>query len=329
MILTGCLSTSPTLTPGPIETATPTPLPTPTATPMPLGSAENPLVLGLVVQDPGQQLDAPAAALATRLSNLTHLTVRARVFPDYLGLLDRMASDEVHIALLPPLTYLYASNRGLAEVALLTNHFGVYAYGSQFVANASSGFKIYYDPLSGQNSADASAALAQFEGKKPCWVDTGSASGFIVPAGLLALNKISLAPPAYSQTHAAVIRSLYVKGVCDFGATFAISGDPRTGDAVLKDLPDALTRIPIVWRSDAIIPNLNISYIAGLQEEKSRALNAAFLSLGASSQGRALISAAAGGYEIEALKSIEDASYEPLRAAVNALDLSLFELIGK
>jgi len=35
-----------------------------------------------------------------------------------------------------------------------------------------------------------------------------------------------------------VVRALYVKGICDFGATYALAGDPRTASAVVVDLPD-------------------------------------------------------------------------------------------
>lgn len=327
--LTACLSPTPAATPGPIQTPTPTVTPTPTATPMPLGSEPNPIVIGLVAETPDQQLDQPAIDLAARISAGAKISVKARIFVGYKELLDAMAAGETHIAFLPPLTYLYASKRGLAETSLLINHFGVYTYGSQFLANASSGFTIYYDPLSGKNSAPAVDALAQFKDKKPCYVDANSTSGYILPAGLLAVNKVDTQTPAYTQSHVGVVRSLYVKGVCDFGATFAISGDPRTSSGVLDDLPDALKRIPIVWQSDSLIPNLNISFLAGLQDNHSSALTTAFLDLASMPDGRELIASALGGYEIEAIRTVEDRLYDPLRSMVDALGIELDSMLGK
>ncbi len=328
-VLSGCLSATPTITPGPLQTATPTPLPTPTATPMPPGSPENPFVLGLVQISLDQNLDSAAQALADSLSSTTGLAVAGRVFDNYLALLDSMAEGETHIAFLPPLTYLYASESGLVEVALLTNHFGVFGYGTQFMANAEANYTIYYDPLSGQNSAGAETALAQFAGMRPCWVDPESTSGYIAPAGLLIENNVEIGTPAFSQSHSAVVRSLYVKGVCDFGATFSLTGDPRTASSVLTDLPDAVDRIPIIWRSDAVIPNLNISYLAGLKEETRNALNTAFLDLAVDAEGRAVLTAAAGDYSIEALKVVDDSRYETLRGYSLALDLDLSRMLGK
>jgi phosphonate transport system substrate-binding protein len=255
--------------------------------------------------------------------------VQSRVLPSYQALVDEISNRRVHIAWLPPLTYLYASRIGVAQAALLANHFGVFQYGSQFLANTSSGFTPYFDPISGLNSADAATALAQFNGLRPCWVDPGSASGYIVPAGLLALNQIPIGEPAFTQSHSSVVRSLYVKGVCDFGGTFAISGDPRTASTVLQDLPDAIERIPIIWRSDAIIPNLNISYIAGLPEDRVKALNASFLQIAQQPEGLALLSSTADNYQVDALKPVDDSVYDRLREFVDALDLSLANYLGK
>ena len=327
--LASCQGSAPVMTPGPIHTLTPTATLTPTPTPMPLGSPQNPLIMGVVSSSPDLPLDQPAQALAKKLTTASKISVSARVFIGYRELLDSMAAGETHIAFLPPLTYLYASKRGLAESALLTNHFGVFSYGSQFIANASSGFKVYYDPLNGKNSAGSDVALAQFADKIPCWVDKESTSGYILPAGLLAANNVNTGQPAFTQSHASVVRTLYIKGVCDFGATFAISGDPRTASSVLNDLPDALTRIPIIWKTDALIPNLNISYLAGLQTEIRTALTSAFLDIASTADGRMMISNAAGGYEIEAIKPIEDPIYDPLRAFLDALNLDVSTLVGK
>ena len=146
---------------------------------------------------------------------------------------------------------------------------------------------------------------------------------------MLAVRKISIQTPAFTQSHAAVVRTLYVKGVCDFGATFAISGDPRTASTVLADLPDALKRIPIIWRSDALIPNLNLALITGLSEVQRQALITAFLDIAKTQEGRTLLSDSAGGYEIEAIKPVEDSIYDPLREFIKSLNLSLTEMIGK
>ncbi len=329
LALSGCLSATPTITPGPLTTPTPSPEPTLTPTPKPVGDPTNPLVLGAVSENSSPEVTDANNLLADRLSQYSGLTVKSRIFTSYQSLIDEMLGRRVHVAWLPPMTYLYASQFGLAEVAIQVNHFGVYKYGSQFLANVSSGIVPYYDPISGFNSADAPTALAQFAGKRPCWVEPGSVSGYIVPAGILALNGIQTGEAAFTQSHAGVVRALYVKGVCEFGATFSISGDPRTASAVLEDLPDAIERIPVIWRTDAIIPNLNIAFIAGMPEDRAKALTAAYLQLARQEDGLPLLSLAAGNYQIDAIKPGDDAEYNPLRDIVAALGIDPRDLIGK
>jgi phosphonate transport system substrate-binding protein len=255
--------------------------------------------------------------------------VIARVFSNYQVLMRILEEGRAHIVWLPPLTYIYASQRGLAEVVLLTNHFGVYQYGAQFMANVENGFTPYYDPISGLNSTDAATALQQFAGWRPCWVEPLSASGYIVPAGLLDINQVPVLPAVLTQSHTATVRALYIKGVCDFGATFSISGDPRTAAAVLDDLPDAMDRVLILWRTDGIIPSLNLSLLAGLSERDRQALTNGILEIARTTEGKVLLSYASGDYQIDDIKPIDNGLYDPLRELVDTLNINLNDLIGK
>jgi phosphonate transport system substrate-binding protein len=318
-----------TPTPQPTLTLTATFPPTLTPTPLPLGSKENPFVIGLVSENDDPNVAAASAELAKQISTLAQVNVIGKPFPSYAQLLEAMANGQVHATWLPPLTYIYANQKGLAQVALLTNHFGVYQYGAQFLANISSGFTPFFDPISGLSSADAATALEQFKNLRPCWVEPQSASGYILPAGLIRLNQISTIPGVITQTHTAVVRALYIKGICDFGATFAISGDPRTAAAVQQDLPDVMNRILIIWRSDAVIPNVNLSLLASLSETDRQTLTTAFLDLSKTQDGKALLSLSAGNYQIDDIKPVQDTLYDPLRSAINALDLDLKDMLGK
>lgn len=317
------------LTATPTLTMTPTFFPTLTPTPLPLGSAGNPFVIGIVSQTDDPQVAAAADQLARQIATTSGKAVIGKVYPDYTQLLDDMNDAKVHVTWMPPLTYVYASQKGLATVALLTNHFGVYAYGSQFLANVASKFTPYYDPISGLSSADAATALAQFKDKRPCYVEPQSPSGYILPAGLLLENNLTNPPAVLDQSHTAVVRSLYIKGICDFGATFAISGDPRTGSAVQSDLPDVMDRVLIIWRSDADIPNLSLALLSSLSEADQQMLTGAFTDLGKTTDGRALLSVSAGNYQIDEIKPVTDALYDPLRAAVKALNMDLQGAVGK
>lgn len=313
----------------PAETPTQTVQPTITATPQPkpLGSPENPVVQGIVLPMENDESVEAGNTLAGRLSSASGYTLQTRYFEDYPALLDEMDMGRVHLAWLPPLTYIYAGEQGFAQVVLLTNHFGVYFYGTQFLANADSGFTSYFDPDLNNILADAEMALQQFSGRIPCFVDLSSPSGYLLPAGLLAENSIELQPAVITQSHTAVIRALYVKGICDFGVTFAVSGDPRTSTS-LQDLPDIIHRIPILWKTGAVIPNLSLSILPEIPQEMRDQLVKSYLEVTNNKDGSQLLTAALD-YDVQELKAVDDDAYSALREAIIALSLETGILIGK
>ncbi len=322
MLLAGCASAAPA------ETLTPTPeasqTPTPTATPVPLGHPDNPLIIGLVGPAGEAEFDAAVQQLLDHLNSLAGVSVAFSTFPGDLELYQALKSGEIQAAWLQPLTYIRAHSEDLAEVALLTNHFGTYFYGTQFLANVESGFIAYFDSTANQSTADLLTALSQFDGKRPCWVEPGSISGYILPLGLLEQAEIVVQPGVIAQTYPAVVRSLYIKGVCDFGATFSISGDPRTSSAVLSDLPDAVERVIVIWQSEAVIPNLNFSFTPSVGESLRRPILSALQDFIKTEEGKRALTLALDGYDVQDLKIVDDSVYDPIRTAVqySATDLS-------
>ncbi len=309
--------------------ASATPETTPTATPEPLGSEGNPVILGLVPAENAPDQATQAATLAEELSSAAGFSVKILVVEDYEALLAKMQAGSVHMAFLQPITYIAAHQNQIADVALLSNHFGVYYYGAQFLANVESGFSSYFDSNTNTNTADALTALSQLNGAKPCWTDKTSISGYILPTGILAQNEIPVADGATLLSQTAIIRALYIKGICDFGTTFAISGDPRTSSSVINDLPDVRERVMVLWQTDPVIPSLNLSFIPALPTEKRSALTQAFLDLAKSDEGKALLTAAAGNYEIQDMRVVDDSIYDPLRGVVDALGYDVYSALGK
>lgn len=301
--------------------------PAQTPTPAPLGSVENPLILGIVTTQP-ETTGLSAEDLARLLTDQSGYEILARIFPDYTSLVNEMSEGLVHIAWLPPLTYLYAHQNEFADVALLTNHFGVYQYGSQFLANTDSGFTSFFEPQTNQNTGEAETALRQFDGKRPCWVEPQSISGYIAPKGLLAKYEVNTLDGVIAQTTTAVIRALYVKEVCDFGVTFSVLGDPRTASTVQQDLTDVMSRIVIIWRSDPIIPNLNLSFQHDLPDPMRQKITSLLLDLVKTEEGKTALTTITE-YDIQDLKPIEDSIYDPLREVVEFSGVKLETVIGK
>lgn len=317
------------LNPASIATVTPTiisPTPEVTPTPSPLGSADNPLRIGINIQTDNDPAQIAGEELAAKLNELTNLNFKFVYFTNATDLSGAARDNSIQLAWLNPIEYIELKQDNGFDAGLLTNHYGVYAYGAQFIANKDSGFTSYFDPSNNKNTSEELTVLNQFDSKRPCLVDNNSLSGSLVPLGLLAKEGILYADPIYTHSHTAIIRALYIKGICDFGATFSVTGDPRTSSAVLNDLPDALTRVEIIWQTPAVIPNLNLSYATNVSAGDRQNINSAFLEIVKSEAGKSMISTALN-YEVSDIKIVDDSIYDDLREILNATSADLNKII--
>jgi len=328
LLLSGCTgSPEVAFTPLPVNT----PLATLTPTLPPPGSPENPLILGLVStnQPDTAGLQQEAQDLMDGLRQRASLNLDFRFYPSYEDLIQALENRQIHWGFLPPLTYIHAHQRNLADVELLSNHFGVYFYSSAFLSNVESGMVAYYDPATGQSTAPAKTALAQFAGKRPCWIEPTSIAGYLLPKALLQSLEVETLPAVIAQTPSAVVRALYIKGICDFGATFGLLGDPRTASSVIEDLPDAQQRVIIIWQSDPIIPTLNVAFHPDVPLDVRRRVSQDLQDMAREKEISTAISRLNGGYDIQGFKIVDDSVYDPLREAITVLDLDLNSFLGK
>ena len=310
-------------------------LPTPTAsiqkfstpTPAPLGDQSNPLVMGFINPDDNQTITDAGNKISRELAEYLTISTQPKFYRNYQTLINDLKEGKTQIVWLPPATYLFAHEKGIANVSLLSNHFGVYYYGTQFLANKVSGFTPSFNPVTVINNQDAKQALSQFKDKRPCWVGTDSLSGYYVPLGLLNENEIPILAGAFLQNHPAVIRALYIRGICDFGVTFAHLGDPRTASAVQADLTDALDQIPVIYQTDAIIPNLSLAYSENIPQEMRKTLDAFFIAQVGDDLKRQTISSALD-YEIQDLQKVDDSIFDRLRKILESAGADLQNLVG-
>jgi ABC-type phosphate/phosphonate transport system substrate-binding protein len=93
-------------------------------------------------------------------------------------------------------------------------------------------------------------------------------------------------------------------------------------------MPEVDEEIVVIWQSDAIIPNTNVSFHPVLEEDVHEALTEAFLEVSSTDTGLDLLTNATA-YEIQALKVIDDSVYDPLRTIVRQTQTDLNTTIGK
>ena len=286
-----------------------------------LGLAENPLILALPpsVNSP-EQINA-AKVIASLLTERTGYTVVTIAPNSYTELVDALSKGNAHIVLLNPYAYELAYQKDLvrASYAVIKEEEGT--YGAQFLATRRGGFNSYFNQASGENTEDAPIALAQFAGKKPCWSDEMSPSGYVIPLGYLNKNQIITKPAAFVEGHPTVVRSLYASGICDFGATYI---DARKFPSLEDQFPDLIEQVIVVWQIPAIIPYDVLAFSTDMPQAMRDLLASFVPAIMQTESGKAAFKTA---YDIDALQPVNDGYYEEFRTYLHASGIDLTTLV--
>jgi len=280
----------------------PTPTDVPTAVPE-LGEPGNPILLAL---PPAQVVSADAIAngqsLASMLQEQTGYLVVAVAPSSYTDLIEALKTGNAHIAGLPPYPLVKAYEQEAVRAAYASTKEGLPSYGAQFIGRADQ-FESFYDPNAERNIKDALGALSQFSGKKPCWTQPDSLSGYRVAAGILGWFKIPTQEPAFVQSHYSVVRAIELGGVCDFGATYI---DARTFPALTDQFPNLMDEISVVWQIPPVIPYNGLFLSSALPDDMSAKLTKAFETIRLDPSSADLLQAL---YDIEDMTPVEDVFY--------------------
>ncbi|MGB8252289.1 MAG: phosphate/phosphite/phosphonate ABC transporter substrate-binding protein [Anaerolineaceae bacterium] len=314
MLLSACGTTAtPVATEAPVVVAT--------EAPVAWGTVDHPIVMAMAPSATQEQLSTGGAAIAAQLKELTGYEITVTIPNSYAALVEAMGSGNAQVGWLPPLVYMLAQYKGFADVGLVTLRSGSDTYGVQFSANVASGFTSYFDPATNKvTTEDAKTALAQFEGKKPCWTDPLSASGYVVPLAFLSQNGIKTKQAAFVIGHPTVITALYAGGICDFGATYI---DARTS---IKDAPaDLMDKVVVIWRTPNFIPNDNVSFAKELPADVRAKIVEALMTMSTTDAGKEILKSA--GYQIEGLKVVDDTFYDSFKTYLESTGLDITTLV--
>lgn len=172
------------------------------------------------------------------------LDVELTQVADYAGVIEGMISGKVHMAQFGPFSYVIARNNGakIEPVGALVDEKG-----------GTAGYQSYGITKAGSPISD----LKDYAGKKVCFVDPGSTSGFLYPsAGLIEAGVIASGTeadlgkgltPVFAGGHDS--SALSVKnGDCDAGFAFDSMVDTQLiEDGALKE-----GELEVVWKSEVI-----------------------------------------------------------------------------
>jgi phosphonate transport system substrate-binding protein len=318
-ILTACASPTtqaPAATNPPAATTPPTAVPTQKAA---LGTADNPIIVAFEPSATSQEITAGGQELLDLLSQQTGLTFKGVIPTSYAALTEAMGSGNAQIGWMATFAYILAHQQGYADVALITNRFGSDHYGAQFIARADAGFT----PAANAPATDADiSTLAQFKGKRPCFADPQSTSGYVIP--LIFLKKAGLTDkdtptPVFTQGHTQTVRAVYAGGICDYGATFV---DARS--SVSKDLPDVMDKVVVIFQTPALIPNDNMSYAPDMPQDLRTKVTAAMMTIVGTDAGKKALNDL---YQIGGLVQTDDTVYDQFRSYLQASGIDLSQYV--
>jgi phosphonate transport system substrate-binding protein len=290
-----------------------------------LGLAENPLILALPPSRNGnanspEQINA-AKVIASQFTERTGYTVVTIVPDSYTALVDALANGNAHIVVLDPYAYelAYQGNWVRASYAVLKDGEG--KYGAQFLAARKAGFTSYFDESTDENLEEADVALAQLANKKPCWSDETSPSGYVVPLGYLNANQIATKPAAFVEGHPTVVRSLYLGGICDFGATYI---DARKFPSLEDEFPDLIEQVIVIWQIPPIIPHNVLAFSTNMPQGMRDLFAGMIPAMMQTEAGKAAFKTA---YDIDELEAVNDGYYEDFRIYVGESGVDLTTLV--
>ena len=86
-----------------------------------------------------------------------------------------------------------------------------------------------------------------------------------------------------------------------------------------------MDQIVVIWRTDNIIPNDNVSFSTAMDADTGAKVQQAFLDMAADPAGLEILKTA--GYEIQGFKPAEDSFYDAFRAALQASGVDITTMV--
>ncbi len=245
------------------------------------------------------------------------------VIPDsYAALVEAFEQGNAHIALLDPLAYALAYQKDLVRAQYALVNEGEIKYGMQFLAARRGGFKSHFNAEIGDEYRQMqSVALAQFADKKPCWSEETSPSGYVVPLGALNQSLVQTRPAAFVGGQTTVVRSLYVGGICDFGATYV---DARKFPSLEDEMPDLVEQVLVIWQTPAIIPYKVLAFSTKMPQPMRDLFSGLIPAILQTDAGKAAFLTA---YEIEEIQPVNDGDFNEFHTYVRESKVDLVTVL--
>lgn len=269
---------------------------------LPPAAAQSPLTLALTPSRDPTALKEAGDAFATTITRLSGVPIKAIVASDYAGVIEALRSRRVELAFVHPVGYVLANREAGCQILVRDVWQGKTAYTARFYVRADRGIQRVED----------------LRGKTVAFVDPASSSGYIYPMVLLIKQglvrdrdpKSFFKDALFAGTHEAALQSV-LRGRVDAAASF-----DKAPELHLKD-PALIAQLGFVGETPAI-PEAGICARPGVPAEALAKVKRALLSIKAPEHAALLKQV----YDIDGFIEASDADYQPVRDAMQLMNLS-------
>lgn len=270
-----------------------------------LGTEENPVVIAFTPSGVQEDVVAGMEVVERLLEEETGYAIETRFVGSKTAAVEALCSGEAQFAHEGPFDYIVAHDRCDIEPLAVVKRFGSDTYATQMVARADSGL----------------TSLEDTEGLKPCWNDPLSASGYVVPQGLLgeAETLDTLQEAVWTGSHASTVSSLYEGGICDFGFTWV---DARS--TIEDETPDVKEVVEVVYTSESFIPNDLFTVKADIDPTVRETIKDALIAIPETEEGKAAYDRM---YQMEGLVERDDTFFDRFRVVLDSSGIDVDELL--
>ena len=247
-----------------------------------------------------KQADALASFVGSAVKEMT----LPRVYPDQEALAVAVGKGEVDVALMGPLAYLRLDPKAKTQLMFRTVRQGKSTYRSVLFAPPTS--KITSLELLKKSKTPLKVA----------WVETSSATGYVIPKAVLIQAGINPAQAFETQdflgSHDAVCKAV-IEGKYDLGATFSDTNTAMVSGC-MGALGKRVTSLKIVAMSSDV-PNDVMVAAPKFAQGKVDAIVAAAKAAGTGAEGQIQLKAA---LLADGVADVKDEDFAPLRKALDA-----------
>lgn len=226
-------------------------------------------------------LEEKVKPLESLLSKKLGIPVKVSVATNYNSIIDAMSLKQIDVGFLPPLAYVLAKDKGVADILLQAQRYEVKEPSGK---NTKDVVDYYRSIIIVKKDSDIKK-LKDLKGKRIAFQDTSSASGYIWPVA--EIKKAGINPKTD-------IESVKIKGYDT--AILALLNDEVDAAAVFEDarntvrndIKDIFDRVVPIYFSNPI-PNDTISVRSDMSAEWKSAITDAFIDISKDPLGKKII----------------------------------------